>query len=59
MGDDDKKGTVRMKPMTDEEMRQLLKYMGDGDDEGMDSFFENLLIEAYWKWKRSSGYIKY
>ena len=45
MGDDDKKGTVRMKPMTDEEMRQLLKYMGDGDDEGMDSFFENLLIE--------------
>ena len=28
MGYDDKKGTVRMKPMSDEEMKQLLKYMG-------------------------------
>lgn len=48
MSDDDKKGTVRIKPMTDEEMRTLLKYMGDDDDEGMDAFFENLIMEEYY-----------
>ena len=48
MSDDDKKSIVRMKPMTDEEMKTLLKYMGNDDDEGMDAFFENLIMEEYY-----------
>jgi ATP-dependent Clp protease ATP-binding subunit ClpX len=45
--------TVKIKPLTDEDLKHLLKYMGEEDDEGIDAFFEKLLteeeiVEAYY-----------
>jgi ATP-dependent Clp protease ATP-binding subunit ClpX len=38
-------GTVHIKPMTDEELKTLLRYMGEENDDGIDAFFEDLLVK--------------
>jgi ATP-dependent Clp protease ATP-binding subunit ClpX len=48
MSDDDKRGTVRIKPMTDEDLKTLLKFMGEEDDSGIDAFFEDLVMDEYY-----------
>lgn len=51
--DEYNKGNVRLKPLTDEDMKALLKHMGEDDDAGIEAFFEKLItedeiIEAYY-----------
>jgi ATP-dependent Clp protease ATP-binding subunit ClpX len=38
-------GKVHIKPMTDEELKTLLRYMGEENDDGIDAFFEDLLVK--------------